>query len=124
MYIWSCHHVCQADHNIRLAITQISIQETRSEVLYQKGPEGTRTREPDPGGSRSRRQDRDPDKNRQNSKTREQPGPEKQRGRELGMTTDQKNGQRQVKGRKKLELLSEKINLLYMLQCTLCNAIL
>ena len=40
-----------------------------------------------------------------------------QRGRDLGMTTDQKNGQRQVKGRKKLELLSEKINLLYMPQC-------
>ena len=31
-----------------------------------------------------------------------------QRGRDLGMTTDQKNRQRQVKGRKKLELLSEK----------------
>ena len=44
-----------------------------------------------------------------------------QRGRDLGMTTDRKNRQRQVKGRKKLELLSKKINLLYMLQC---NAIL
>ena len=44
-----------------------------------------------------------------------------QRGRDLAMTTDQKNGQRQVKGMKKLELLSEKINPLYMLQC---NAIL
>jgi len=32
------------------------------------------------------------------------------------MTTDQKNGQRQVKRRKKLKLLSEKINPLYMLQ--------
>jgi hypothetical protein len=32
------------------------------------------------------------------------------------MTTDQKNGQRQVKGRKKLELLSEKNNPLYMPQ--------
>ncbi len=39
----------------------------------------TRTREPEPGGSRSRRQDRDPGKNRQSSKTREQPGPERQR---------------------------------------------
>jgi hypothetical protein len=32
------------------------------------------------------------------------------------MTADQKNGQRQVKGRKKLELLSEEINPLYMPQ--------
>jgi len=36
--------------------------------------QGARTR-----GSRSRRQDRDPGKNRQSSKTREQPGPERQR---------------------------------------------
>ena len=40
-----------------------------------------------------------------------------ERGRDLGMTTDQKNEQREVKGRKELELLREKINLLYILQC-------
>ena len=55
-----------------------------------------------------------------------------QRGRDLGMTTDQKNGQRQVKGRKKksFELMleetcpngkwcgiSKKFNPLYMPQC-------
>jgi len=84
-----------------------------------QGPEpgdqdqGARTRGPEPS-SRSRRQDRDPDKNRHRAPRLE--NNQVQRGRDLGMTTDQKNGQRQVKGRKKLELLSEKINPLYMPQ--------
>src|SRR5882762_3224674 len=82
-----------------------------------QGPEpgdqnqGARTRGPEPS-SRSRRQDRDPDKNRHRAPRLE--NNQVQRGRDLGMTTDQKNGQSQVKGRKKLELLSEKINPLYM----------
>jgi hypothetical protein len=86
----------------------------RNQGTRTEGPgPGARTRGPEPS-SRSRRQDRDPDKNRHRAPRLE--NNQVQRGRDLGMTTDQKNGQRQVKGRKKLELLSEKINPLYMPQ--------
>ena len=71
--------------------------------------QGARTRGPEPS-SRSRRQDRNPDKNRHRAPRLK--NNQVQRGRDLGMTTDQKSRQRQVKGRKRLELLSKKINLL------------
>ena len=89
------------------------------------GPEelGTRSEGPGPG---SQNQGAVDPEGKTGTQTRTDRAPrlennQVQRGRDLGMTTDQKNGQRQVKGRKKLELLAEKINPLYMLQC---NAIL
>ena len=99
---------------------------TRQAVEHEAWARGTRqpevkdwTMEPEPGHSTN------PEgKTGTQSRTDRAPRLENnqvQRGRDLGMTTDQKNGQRQVMGRKKLELLSKKSNPLYMLQC---NAIL
>src|SRR6267154_4327076 len=84
------------------------------ELKDQDQDQGARTRGLAEPSSRSRRQDRDPDKNRHRAPRLE--NNQVQKGRDLGMTTDQTNGQRQVKGRKKLKLLSEKINPLYMPQ--------
>ena len=93
----------------------------RNQGTRTEGPgPGARTRGPGPGPGSQNQGAVDPEgKTGTQARTDRAPRLENnqvQRGRDLGMTTDQKNGQRQVKRRKKLELLSEKINPLYMPQ--------